>query len=217
MLIDETGAAFLSDFGLARLDSERFASVASTLDRGYTRWQAPEVLFPPSISTSDVSSSANSTSDSVHDPSASSSPCQRPWAADIWSFGMCILELFTHKQPFADLAFDAAVFVLLGSGALPQFPTYETWPIRCKEHKMASALARRCWSMEASERPTALDVVATLREYLASEDHDRQFHAICLIPGYARVRFIVVYITPVTMSLTNRVYLFRILSSLKLI
>ena len=93
VLIDASGAAKVTDFGLAAQAPDDTARGGSlTAETGTYRWMAPEVIR--------------------HEPYSKS--------ADVFSFGMILFELLTHQLPFADQpALQAAVAVALAAARPP--------------------------------------------------------------------------------------------------
>lgn len=131
VLISDSGQALLADFGLSHLDNSSFnMSVSSAL--GWTVfWTAPEIL----------------------------NEGRKSAAADIWSFGMTLLELFTRERPF-HLLKSATVGIRICSGQKPARPSLEEtcsrltdpwWSICCK-----------CWEDEPALRPTIADVLTDI-------------------------------------------------------
>lgn len=76
---------------------------------------------------------------------------------------MCILELFTLQRPYAHLTFDAAVFVELSHGHLPDLRLADYMRTRY-DHRRLCSLLRDCWRLNALERPAALEIVARIRQ-----------------------------------------------------
>ncbi|KAF9789442.1 kinase-like domain-containing protein [Thelephora terrestris] len=130
ILVDHVGHARITDFGIARitqsLDSIRSAS---THDNAFTpRWTAPEVLR-----------------DGKHSKEA-----------DIFSFAMVMVEVFTGAVPFLGKPATAAIFDIM-SGERPRRPTHpncttELWK-----------LMNHCWDPNPYLRPAVMEVLSDLR------------------------------------------------------
>ncbi|TDL18694.1 kinase-like protein [Rickenella mellea] len=146
ILVNDKQDAVLGDFGLSRIDNNFFASMASTMQHGCTRWQAPELLFPPSGEI----------------PSTS-------WATDMWSFGMVVLELFTECLPFAKTAVDSAVIIDIYHGRKPDRPVDSEVKAPGLSDRVW-ACAEKCWAKSPSDRPRASVLVSQLTEELAAEN-----------------------------------------------
>ena len=93
VLLDATGVAKVTDFGLAsRAPDDTMRGGSLTAETGTYRWMAPEVIRHERYSKK----------------------------ADVFSFGMILFELLTHQLPFADLApLQAAVSVALNDERPP--------------------------------------------------------------------------------------------------
>ena len=93
VLLDATGVAKVTDFGLAaRAPDDTARGGSLTAETGTYRWMAPEVIRHERYSKK----------------------------ADVFSFGMILFELLTHQLPFADLApLQAAVSVALNDERPP--------------------------------------------------------------------------------------------------
>ncbi|TDL18692.1 kinase-like protein [Rickenella mellea] len=145
ILVNDKQEAVLGDFGLSRIDNNFFTSMASTMQHGCTRWQAPELLFPPSGEI----------------PSTS-------WATDMWSFGMVVLELFTECLPFAKTAVDSAVIIDIYHGRKPDRPIDSEVKAPGLSDRVW-ACVEKCWSKSPSDRPRASVLVSQLAEELVAE------------------------------------------------
>ncbi|RLN67788.1 hypothetical protein BBJ28_00001074 [Nothophytophthora sp. Chile5] len=92
-------------------------------------------------------------------------------AGDVYALGVILSELDTHSLPYEDLQdgamgtqsmTDVAILDLVGSGKLR--PTFSLGcPVEVQQ------LAQLCLSFEASERPTAVQVVFALRALLVDQ------------------------------------------------
>ncbi|GLD99044.1 hypothetical protein PINS_up007762 [Pythium insidiosum] len=127
----------LSDFGVSRYYTE---SGTMTKGVGSTRWMAPEVMTGSSKSYTE--------------------------ACDIYSFGVLLTEMDTHRVPYADVRDprggtlkDLSLMELISTGKL-QPSLSATCPARVAE------LARKCLSFDPALRPNALEVSFVLRDML---------------------------------------------------
>ncbi|KAI5118348.1 hypothetical protein M0805_009151 [Coniferiporia weirii] len=134
ILIDGECRALLSDFGLSRLDSDYFHSLTSALEDGNVRWRAPELLFPRA--------------DGRPLPTRKS---------DIWSFGMLMLELFTERAPFTNIACDAAVIIDLYHGKKPERPESDGPFVKTRGgvNDRLWSIIEKCWADDPEDRPSA--------------------------------------------------------------
>ncbi|KAG6612292.1 TKL protein kinase [Phytophthora cinnamomi] len=135
ILVGADGAAKLTDFGLSCLltSSAEPAPIVGTI--GALRWKAPEVLNGASGAS---------------------------YAADIYSFGMSIIEAATHALPWGNQMPDTAVrYHVVKLKALPIRPdsfSDEQWE-----------LIQRMCAFEPSERPETAVVVAKLKHFAEME------------------------------------------------
>jgi serine/threonine protein kinase len=124
ILIDARGRAKIADFGLARL---RLATNTRTNNRaspGTLRWCAPECLNirPPAPHTS----------------------------MDMYSYGIILWELLTHRIPFEDQPDDIIVKDAVKSGEREEIP--ENCPDVWQE------VITGCWQQDSQKRPDANNV-----------------------------------------------------------
>ncbi|TDL18696.1 kinase-like protein [Rickenella mellea] len=145
ILVNDTQEAVLGDFGLSKIDNDFFTSMASTMQHGCTRWQAPELLFPPPGEI----------------PSTS-------WATDMWSFGMVVLELFTECLPFAKTAVDSAVIIDIYHGRKPDRPVKSEVRGPGLSDRVW-ACVEKCWEKSPFDRPRASILVSQLADELGAE------------------------------------------------
>ena len=126
----------------AKLGDFGVARLASSHDTmtvgvGTYRWMAPEVL----------------------------SENQYTVAADVFSFGMVLSEMVTHRIPYADIKsrtgqplVDTAIISLVVNGAITPTLTPDCAPWLVE-------LILRCIATDAHQRPTARDIVSVLLRY----------------------------------------------------
>jgi serine/threonine protein kinase len=129
VLLDEVNHARLADFGLASIKSENAAQMYQDTSqiKGSLLWMAPE-LFEKSRHT---------------------------FASDIYSLGIVLWELATHRLPFENKEWELKELIdHTVRGEREEFPT--TTPSKYKK------LAERCWNGVAYERPDADEAAKAL-------------------------------------------------------
>ncbi|KAF9777373.1 kinase-like domain-containing protein [Thelephora terrestris] len=131
ILIDSTGRACLADFGLASV-VRGLTSVLVTEVQGYSgRWAAPEVLGSGDRNTRE---------------------------ADVFAFGMVMVEVFTGKSPFSEFSTMVTVSKIMG-GERPNRPRKPGFTDSVWEVTLA------CWQQVPACRPAMAEVVGVLREW----------------------------------------------------
>lgn len=135
ILLSSDNQAKLTDFGVSRYQSEQHTMTAGV---GTGCWLAPEVI----------------SGQSDYGP-----------AADIFSFGVVLSELDSHKLPYDGVRgpdgyklVDVALLHMVSTGELkPSF--LSTCP------PTIASLADRCLALRPEDRPTAIEIAYALREY----------------------------------------------------
>ena len=117
--------AKVCDFGTART----LAKTATTTQKGTYRWMAPEIMEGVETSITKM--------------------------CDVYSFGMVVYEIFSHKIPYADLPTDALVGVAVLQGKLPSIPA----PLPLFLHP----LLKSCWKKEPNQRPQFNAIVEAIQ------------------------------------------------------
>ncbi|KAJ0410641.1 hypothetical protein ATCC90586_009122 [Pythium insidiosum] len=130
--------AKLCDFGVSRSQSSNHSMTTGV---GTSRWLAPEVIL-------------------------GSERCDT--SRDIYAFGVVLTELDTHVVPFHDVRGPDGA--LLADVAILQRVAHERLqpPVSASCPSALASLARACMAFDASERPSAQEVCATLREIVLS-------------------------------------------------
>jgi len=129
ILVNGTGRARITDFGLAMVTQYLDSVRSASEDRNnMVRWTAPEILKQGT----------------------------RNKEADIFSFAMVMVEVFTGAVPFSGDPFSTAAFAIL-SGKRPPRPkgqrfTDQLW-----------TLMQRCWDEDPLSRPEVSEVFKILR------------------------------------------------------
>ncbi|CAE7121931.1 unnamed protein product [Rhizoctonia solani] len=135
VLVSANGIAMLSDFDFSvLLEASSLAFSASSNSRpGTIRWAAPEILL-----------------EEVH---------EKTMQTDIYALGMTMLEIFTGEAPYPNCRTDISVIRTVERGTLPTRPTELG---EDEKSNMMWHLMSLCWNRNASERPSAAQVVNAL-------------------------------------------------------
>jgi serine/threonine protein kinase len=128
ILLDTQLNPRITDFGLSKHDAsaQQLSSVGATLD---VKWVAPDILRG--------SGKGNKTS-------------------DIYSYGVVLWELFTGREPFAEMS-DQAFLKAVSEGHWPR----ETIPLEIP--KIYRDLIESCWNSNPHLRPSIKHIVETLQ------------------------------------------------------
>lgn len=132
VLISDGGQALLADFGFSHLVDSSFSMAVSGKDGFSIQWTAPEILLD------EQEASAN---------------------ADIWSFGMTLLELLTRKDPFHGIKRNG-VMCKMHRNEIPDRPRDEETFSRLTDGWWDICL--RCWNFNPSLRPTIAHVLQVM-------------------------------------------------------
>ena len=150
------GRALLTEYGLAPITFGPSFTGIATLDAvGNSRWLSPELISPAQ--------------------KRGSAPVTESKAADVYAFGMVVLEIFTGKIPFDQESSEAGVVLHISRGGKPKAPanaqelglTNEMWH-----------LLERCWHEDPKERPSMEEVVKIWRRFVKDD-----FIAECVLSG----------------------------------
>ena len=136
VIIDGTGRARLTEYGLAPIYSDpSFAVAAAPGSVGTSRWLAPEIITPAR--------------------KRGTTPVIESKAADVFAFGMLAVEVFTGKIPFEGQGNEAAVLRIL-KGGRPEIPGYaEEIGLTVEMRNLIGG----CWRQNPKKRPTMEQVV----------------------------------------------------------
>jgi hypothetical protein len=136
VIMSASGDAQVGDYGLSLITSNPSFTIAATPGvTGSSRWLAPEIINPPSKSSSK--------------PLTSSKP------ADVFAFAMLAVEVFTGKVPFGGMKNEAAV-ISIANGKRPEKPP------AAEELGLTADMWRfieKCWNQNPSKRPNITEVV----------------------------------------------------------
>ncbi|KAJ7918178.1 kinase-like protein [Mycena leptocephala] len=134
IVIDNGGNPLISDFGLSRVHRRRHHWTFSQ-SRGVNdsyRWFAPEVCIGQGVLS---------------------------LASDIYSYGMTVLELFTHQQPYSQIKHTTEVVIRSAKGEHPLRPIQPQVLERGLGDNAWAILKFSCWSLEPTERPNFHDLL----------------------------------------------------------
>ncbi|KII90400.1 hypothetical protein PLICRDRAFT_157531 [Plicaturopsis crispa FD-325 SS-3] len=146
VLVDDSGAARLADFGRSKLVDHRGFT---TLMAGSTRFMAPELLIGPI----DDGSDDGSETDSEFVPSLTAE-------TDVYGFAMCCLNIYTGELPFRHVAMDSVVIFRVCGGHRPNRSECTSPPVSDRLWFVIT----RCWRQDPSLRLGIKDVVVLLND-----------------------------------------------------
>ncbi|KAN0097713.1 Protein kinase-like domain containing protein [Tylopilus felleus] len=135
IIIDSVGNPLLADFGFSRV-VEDITGVPFTQSAGVSnsqRWLAPELCFDKGRLT---------------------------MAADVYAFGMTMLELMTHAMPWATVRHTTQVIIKVAEGEKPPKPCDEATIARGFDDHLWDVM-QKCWD-DAEIRPTVTEVMQML-------------------------------------------------------
>ncbi|XP_042482212.1 serine/threonine-protein kinase STY13 [Macadamia integrifolia] len=124
MLLDAQRNLKIADFGVARVEAQNPRDM--TGETGTLGYMAPEVL--------------------------DGKPYNR--RCDVYSFGICLWEIYCCDMPYADLSFTEVSSAVVRQNLRPEIP-------RCCPSSFANIM-RKCWDGNAEKRPDMNEVVRLL-------------------------------------------------------
>ncbi|XVF32530.1 hypothetical protein REPUB_Repub17cG0090500 [Reevesia pubescens] len=124
MLLDARRTLKIADFGVARVEAQNPRDM--TGETGTLGYMAPEVL--------------------------DGKPYNRK--CDVYSFGICLWEIYCCDMPYADLSFAEVSSAVVRQNLRPEIP-------RCCPSSFASIM-RKCWDAQPERRPDMDEVVRLL-------------------------------------------------------
>ncbi|THV03284.1 kinase-like protein [Dendrothele bispora CBS 962.96] len=136
IVIDNFGHPLLADFGLSQI-VEDITGIPFTQSRGVSdsyRWFAPEVCVGEG---------------------------RLSIMSDIYAYAMTVLEVLTHQQPYRNIKHTTEVVIKSSLGQSPARPM-EPEVVRRGLDDSLWALLNKCWSLEASKRPTIYQIIELL-------------------------------------------------------
>lgn len=150
VMISEAGEAMLCDFGISKLLQEGPSGFTTTATpKGTPRFMAKELLEGTSGTT--IRSDVYAFGGLVLRECA---PSRRLGPAEVLR-----LEIMTGKLPFVNLTVEFAVTLAISQGKMPAPEYYPELPAT---HRIWELL-RRCWSSDATQRPTMSEVLTEVR------------------------------------------------------
>jgi serine/threonine protein kinase len=132
MLLDTQRRVKIADFGVARVEASNPSDM--TGDTGTPGYMAPEVL----------------------DGKPYNKKC------DVYSFGICLWEIYCCKMPFCKLSFTEMASAVVQRNLRPEVPR------RCPP--ALADIMRMCWDASPQKRPQMAEVVTMLEALLASDE-----------------------------------------------
>lgn len=124
MLLDKNRTLKIADFGVARVEAQNPKDM--TGETGTLGYMAPEVL--------------------------DGKPYNRK--CDVYSFGICLWEIYCCDMPYADLSFAEMTSAVVKQNLRPEIP-------RCCPSSLANVM-KRCWDANPDKRPEMDEVVQML-------------------------------------------------------
>ncbi|GAB4843346.1 hypothetical protein Ancab_013312 [Ancistrocladus abbreviatus] len=149
MLLDTQRTVKIADFGVARVEAQNPKDM--TGETGTLGYMAPEVL--------------------------DGKPYNRK--CDVYSFGICLWEIYCCDMPYADLSFAEVSSAVVRRNLRPEIP-------RCCPSSLANIM-KRCWDANAERRPDMDEVVRLLEVIDTSKGggmipEDQAHGCFCLAP-----------------------------------
>ncbi|KAF8211333.1 kinase-like domain-containing protein [Mycena galopus ATCC 62051] len=133
VVIDVAGNPLIADFGLSRI-VEDITGIPFSQSRGVSdsyRWFAPEVCIGQGVLS---------------------------MSSDVYAYGMTVLEIFTHEQPYNNIKHTTEVVIRSAKGEHPPRPTDPKVLRRGLDDNMWALLVA-CWATEPLQRPTIQQVL----------------------------------------------------------
>eukprot|EP00252_Welwitschia_mirabilis_P018357 TRINITY_DN407_c0_g1_i1.p1 TRINITY_DN407_c0_g1~~TRINITY_DN407_c0_g1_i1.p1 ORF type:complete len:369 (-),score=94.63 TRINITY_DN407_c0_g1_i1:367-1473(-) len=124
MLLDKSRTLKIADFGVARVEAQNPKDM--TGETGTLGYMAPEVL--------------------------DGKPYNRK--CDVYSFGICLWEIYCCEMPYADLTFAEMTSAVVRQNLRPEIP-------RCCPSALANVM-KKCWDAHSEKRPEMDEVVRML-------------------------------------------------------
>jgi hypothetical protein len=131
----------VADFGMSRTKEKSTTYSNQSMNIGTTRWMAPEM-----IKCSSLQSPAKI-------PDGEAMVVHYPFKSDIYSFAMVCYELLSGQIPFWNISNANDVKKMVLDGMRPTLP-------QCPQ--LMKNLIERCWSPDASQRPSFDDICVEL-------------------------------------------------------
>jgi len=144
VLASPSGQPLLADFGQSRMNESPYSKgfYNTETHRGSTRWMAYEICHVDE--------------DEIFCPNAK---------ADVWAFGMTMLELLTSEVPYAHIRSEERVVAEIVNGKLPPKPIIKKSDPDAKLKHFMRSVCRKCWTKNPKKRPSMRDVLDEMLEY----------------------------------------------------
>lgn len=144
VVVDQSGRALLTEYGLAPINfGPSFTESATAGVIGACRWLAPEII-----------------STSSEDNNMESKP------ADVFSFAMLAVEVFTGRVPFEGRKNEVVMF-FVSQGGRPEMPAHaQVVGLTAK----VWTLLESCWEQDPERRPTMEEVVDGWQKLVGHSD-----------------------------------------------
>ncbi|KAJ7774348.1 kinase-like domain-containing protein [Mycena maculata] len=133
IVVDPFGNPLIADFGLSRI-VEDITGIPFSQSRGVSdsyRWFAPEVCIGQGVLS---------------------------LSSDVYAYGMTVLELITHEQPYNNIKHTTEVVIRSANGEKPVRPTSPHVVTRGLNDDLWELLCS-CWVKEPSQRPSIQEVL----------------------------------------------------------
>ncbi|CAE6459522.1 unnamed protein product [Rhizoctonia solani] len=138
VLVSSDGVAKLADFGLSTISEASLGfSDTSNPQIGSTRWAAPELLFDDALKSKE---------------------------SDVYALGTTMLEVITGEVPYPQYQSDYQVVAKVMQGIQPTRPTVQLRDDNRGDQIWTLLLG--CWSREFAARPSAQQVLESVRSML---------------------------------------------------
>ncbi|XP_057447470.1 serine/threonine-protein kinase STY13 isoform X1 [Lotus japonicus] len=154
MLLDKTRMLKIADFGVARIEASNPHDM--TGETGTLGYMAPEVHASIPLKV------------------LNGNPYNRK--CDVYSFGICLWEIYCCDMPYPDLSFSEVTSAVVRQNLRPEIP-------RCCPSSLANVM-KRCWDANPDKRPEMDEVVPMLEAIDTSKGggmipHDQPQGCLC--------------------------------------
>jgi len=150
ILVDESGSAIITDFGLSKVIEEMSDSTSrgTSFFAGSTRWMAPELIF------------ALIEDDGVVPPITTYS--------DVYAFASICLEIASGQLPYPNRSNDHSVTVDILRGIRPTRSTTCLLGLNPDGEEAFWDILDQCWGVEPTMRPSMVHMLSFLEVLAAS-------------------------------------------------
>ncbi|KAF7301447.1 TKL/TKL-ccin protein kinase [Mycena indigotica] len=134
VMVDGLGNPLIADFGLSKI-VEDVTGIPFSQSRGVSdsyRWFAPEVCIGQGVLS---------------------------LGSDVYAYGMTVLELFTHAQPFSEIKHTTEVVIRTSQGVQPTRPREQAVINRGLNDALWNLLCH-CWAKDPLRRPRIDEILA---------------------------------------------------------